>query len=82
MVGIPGKFHTIEGTRTSLRLIKMVTPDIAKAIELIREAKTETRLPEEEELINFYWKALSLLLWVRDGHSDVNWDMVHHMVRD
>ena len=57
----------------------MVTPDIAKAIE---QAKTEIQLAEEEELINFYSKALSLLLWVGDGHSGVNRDMVHSMVRD
>ena len=47
---------------TSPRLIEMVTPNFAKAIE---QAKTEIRLAEEEELINFYSKELSLLLWVK-----------------
>ena len=36
----------------------MLIPDTVKAVE---QAKTEIRLAEEEELINFYSKALSLL---------------------
>ena len=57
----------------------MLIPDTVKAVE---QAKTEIRLAEEEELINFYSKALSLLLWVRDGYSGINRFMVYRMVRD
>ena len=44
--GFLGSITLFDGT--SLRLIEMVTPDIAKAIE---QAKTEIRLAEEVELI-------------------------------
>ena len=48
-----GFLGNIIPSRGHPRLIKMVTPDIAKAVE---QVKTEIRLDEEEELTNFYSK--------------------------
>ena len=50
-----GRIIPIQGT--SLRLVEMVTPDIAKAI---KHAKNGLRMSEHEELISFYQKALCL----------------------
>ena len=33
-------------------------------------------------MINFYSKALGLLLWVREGHLGVNRDMTYSVARD
>ena len=52
----------------SPRLIETATPDVQKAIQ-DANLKDEINFAEEMEQINFYSRALGLLLWVRDGSS-------------
>ena len=59
-----GEIEPVKGT--SPRLIETVTPDVQKAIQ---DAKGEINFAEDVEQVNFYSKALGLLLWVLDGPS-------------
>ena len=63
-LGRLGEIEPVKGT--SPRLIEMVTPDVQKAIQ---DAKGEINFAEDVEQVNFYSRALGLLLWVRDGPS-------------
>ena len=75
-----GRLGDIETVKsTSPRLIERVVQEAQKAIE---GAKVDIELAEEMDLIMFYSKALGLLLWVRDGHSGPNRDMVRQLVKD
>ena len=72
-----GRLGCIERVKgTSPRFIERVLPEANKAIE---KAECEIELADEMDLITFYSTALSLLLWVREGHSGPNRDMVHQV---
>ena len=72
-----GCIEKVKGT--SPRLIERVLPETNKAIG---NAECEIELADEMDLITFYSKALSLLLWVRDKHSGPNRDMVRQLMKD
>ena len=59
-----GRLECIEKVKgTSPRLIERV---LLKANKAIGKAECEIELADEMDLMTFYSKALSLLLWVRD----------------